>query len=185
MLSSTAHAQGEAARPQQPDIARPKVLRPAATNASLQSINDDYARQLLDLERLRLQRLGQLAGRQSPREAVETYTELFHLAVANNLFREAESAAHEVLKAPSPMPPDIVFLARTIDIVASADRGEYDESLADLRPPSMPGQKRSEPENPLACYSTRHHSLRSATPIASDCCWETSSTWRAGPSRCC
>ena len=31
------------------------------------------------------------------------------------------------------MPPVIQFLARTIDIIASADRGAYDESLADLR----------------------------------------------------
>lgn len=139
--ASTAHAQEKPAGQQTPDIARPKILRPATTNASLQSINDDYARQLLDLERQRLKRLGQLAARQSPKEAVETYGELFHLAVANNLFGDAEPAAHEVLKAASPMPRDIVFLARTIDIVASADRGEYDESLADLRAAFDAGSK--------------------------------------------
>ena len=100
--------------------------------ASLQSINEDYARQLLELERQRLERLGQLAARQSPKEAAETYEELFRLAIANNLFREAEPAAHEVLKSASPLPPVIQFLARTIDIVASADRGAYDESLAEL-----------------------------------------------------
>ena len=118
---------------QDPALVKPKVFRPRLAGATLQSINDDYARQLLILERQRLERLGQLAAGQSPKEAVETYEELFRLAIANNLFREAESAAHNVLKSASPMPRDIVLLARTIDIVASADRGEYDESLADLR----------------------------------------------------
>ena len=33
------------------------------------------------------------------------------------------------------MPPVIVFLARTIDIVASADRGAYDESLSEICEP--------------------------------------------------
>ena len=57
---------------------------------------------------------------------------MFRLAIANNLFREAEPAALEVLKSASVTPPVILFLARTIDIIASADRGAYDESLADL-----------------------------------------------------
>ena len=99
----------------------------------MQSINEDYARQLLQLERQRLERLGQLAARQSPKEAAETYEQLFRLAIANNLFREAEPAAQQVLKSASGSPPIIQFLARTIDIIASADRGAYDESLADLR----------------------------------------------------
>ena len=56
-----------------PAVAKPKVLSPIMAGASLQSINDDYARQLLQLERQRLERLGQLAARQSPKEAAETY----------------------------------------------------------------------------------------------------------------
>jgi peroxiredoxin len=129
---STAQGQGDSPSPREPAIARPKVVRPIAADASLQSINEDYARQLLDLERQRLERLTQLGARQSPREAVETYSALFHLALANNLFREAEPAAQAVLKATSSLPPVIVFLARTIDIIASADRGAYDESLSEL-----------------------------------------------------
>jgi thiol-disulfide isomerase/thioredoxin len=133
VFSLTVRGQGESPRQDDPASAKPKVVRQVIPAASLQAINDDYARQLLDLERQRLERLGQLAARQSPKEAVETYEELFRVAVANNLFREAEPAAHRVLKSASPMPPVVVFLARTIDIVASADRGAYDESLADLR----------------------------------------------------
>ena len=98
---------------------------------ALLSINEDYSRQLLQLERQRLVRLGQLAARQTPNEAAVTYEQLFRSAIANNLFREAEPAAQQVLKSAST--PINQFLARTIDIIASADRGAYDESLSELR----------------------------------------------------
>ena len=110
---------------------KPKVLIPGGVGSSLLSINEDYARQLLQLERQRLVRLGQLAARQAPNEAAVTYEQLFRSAIANNLFREAEPAAQQVLKSASA--PINQFLARTIDIIASADRGAYDESLSELR----------------------------------------------------
>ncbi len=116
----------------------------------MQSINEDYARQLLELERQRLERLRQLASRQPPKEAAETYEELFRLAIANNLFREAEPAALEVLKSASVSSPIIQFLARTIDIIASADRGAYDESLADLHTLIEAGSKRTQPGEAIA-----------------------------------
>jgi thiol-disulfide isomerase/thioredoxin len=115
------------------------------SGGSLQAINEDYARQLLELERQRLERLGQLAARQPASEAAETYEALFRLAIANNLFREAEPAALQVLKSASASPPVIQFLARTIDIIASADQGNYDESLADLRTLIHSGPKRNQP----------------------------------------
>ena len=113
--------------------AKPRVLTPGAPGMTLASINEDYVRQLVQLERQRLDRLGQLAMRQAPKEAAETYEQLFRLAVANNLFREAEPAAQRVLKSTEASPPVVQFLARTIDIIASADRGAYEESLAELR----------------------------------------------------
>ncbi len=100
---------------------------------TLQSINDDYNRQLLQIERQRLDRLAKLAEHQAPRDAAETYEMLFRLAIANNLFGEADSAADHVLKSPSPPSPVVRFLAETINLIAAADRGAYDESLADLR----------------------------------------------------
>ena len=77
------------------------MLTPGGVGSSLQSINEDYARQLLQLERQRLERLGQLAARQPPNEAAVTYEQLFRPAIANNLFREAEPAAQQVLKSAS------------------------------------------------------------------------------------
>jgi peroxiredoxin len=114
-------------------LPRPKVLRQAAVGESIQSINDDYNRQLLQLERRRLERLVQLAERQEPTAAAETYETLFRLAVANNLFIEAEPAADRILKSTSRLSPVVHFLAQTTNIIAAADRGAYDESLADLR----------------------------------------------------
>ena len=116
--------------------AQPKaVLRQGAiaSGETLQSINDDYNRQLLQLERQRLERLGQLAARQGPKDAAETHEILFRLAIANNLFAEAERAADRILKTAGSTSPVVLFLAQTIDIIAAADRGAYDESLADLR----------------------------------------------------
>jgi peroxiredoxin len=110
---------------------KPKVLTPGGVGSSLLSINEDYARQLLQLERQRLERLGQLAARQTPKEAALTYEQLFRSAIDKNLFREAEPAAQLVLKSPST--PITQFLARTVDIIASADRGAYNESLSELR----------------------------------------------------
>ena len=88
--------------------------------------------------------------RQPAKEAAETYEELFRLAIANNLFREAEPAALEVLKSASVSPPVILFLARTIDIIASADRGAYDESLADLHTLIGAGSKRTQAGEAIA-----------------------------------
>jgi len=133
-IPSSQAARGRADIPNQDDPAqpRPKVLSPGGAGATIQTINDDYNRQLLQLERQRLERLGQLAARQAAKDADETYERLFRLAVANNLFREAEPAAQQALKS-SHTSSAVVFLARTIDIIASADRGAYDESVAELR----------------------------------------------------
>jgi peroxiredoxin len=143
------NAQNEPVQPQ------PKVLRPVTTGETLQAINDDYNRQLLHLERQRLERLGQFAAHQAPKEADETYEMLFRLAIANNLFAEAEPAAERVLKLANRPSPVILFLAETINIIAEADRGAYDESLADLRRLLGDRSERARsPEAPVALLDT-------------------------------
>ncbi len=117
----------------EPAQPKPKVIAVGGQAASVQAINEEYARQLLQLERQRLQRLAQLAAAQPPKEAAETYEQLFRLAISTNLFTEVEPAAELVLKTPQNAPPVVQFLAHTVDIIASADRGAYDESLAGLR----------------------------------------------------
>jgi len=115
------------------ELARPKIITPgAAAGASLQTIDEDYNRQLLALEKQRIERLRQLAATQPARDAEATYDLLFRVAINNNLFNEAEPVAQQVIKSGTASPV-VTFLAHTIDIIASADRGNFDESLAELR----------------------------------------------------
>ena len=132
-FSRSAFGQAGPQNPDEPALPRPKVLNPGRVGgATLQSINDDYNRRLLQLERQRLEQMGHLAARPAPQEAAETYSQLFRLAIVNNLFSEAEPIAEQVLKS-TINSPVVQFLAQTIDVIAAADRGAYDESLADLR----------------------------------------------------
>jgi peroxiredoxin len=126
-------AQQDAGAPERAPQPKALVRQAAMVGESLQSINDDYNRTLLQLEKQRLERLGRLAAQQSPKDAVETYETLFRLAIANNLFAEAEPAAQRILTSTSSPSPSVLFLAQTIKIIAAADRGAYDESLAELR----------------------------------------------------
>jgi peroxiredoxin len=133
LLSHAALGQAESRNQNEPAQSKPAVIRPGTADANLQSINDDYNRQLLQIERQRLDRLSRLAARQQPAEAALTYEQLFRLAIANNLFREAEPAAEHVLKSANTSTPIVQFLAQTTNLIAAADRGAYEESLADLR----------------------------------------------------
>jgi thiol-disulfide isomerase/thioredoxin len=109
------------------------VGRPTPSGAAeLKSIDDDYAQNLLALERHRLERLARLAARQNPPDAAITYEKLFRAAIAANLFREAEPAARIVVSGGS---PSLVTtgLAHLVKIIAEADRGAYEQSLESLR----------------------------------------------------
>jgi thiol-disulfide isomerase/thioredoxin len=119
-----------------------REAREGGTSETLQSINDEYNRQILQVERQRLQRLARLAASQAPQEATGTYETLFRLAIANNLFADAAPAADHVLKTPTLASPGVRFLAETTHLIALADRGAYDESLAQLRRLVATGGKR-------------------------------------------
>jgi thiol-disulfide isomerase/thioredoxin len=109
-----------------------KVLSQAVSGENLQTINDDYTKELLQLERRRLARLARLAARQTGAEAAATYEQLFRLAIAGNLFREAEPAAKTLLATGSSSVV-VTGLAHLVKIVAEADRGEYEASIESLR----------------------------------------------------
>ena len=116
----------------QPEKSPQKSARLAGDDESLQSINDDYNQELLQLERRRLERLGRLAARQNPADAAITYEQLFRLAIAGNLFRDAEPAAKTVVTSGSPSPV-ATGLAHLVKIIAESDRGEYEQSVESLR----------------------------------------------------
>ena len=127
-----ASAQTDAPNQDEPGQAKPKTISPGKSGASVKEINEEYNRQLVGLEKQRLERLQQLALSQAPKDADETYELIFRLAISNNLFREAEPAAQQAIKGAT-VSPLVIFLAQTVDIIASADQGNFDDSLAELR----------------------------------------------------
>jgi len=130
-LCQAAAGQARAQNQDEPAVVKPREARSGQAVLTIQAINQEYNNQLLQIERQRLERLAQLARTQEPKQAAETYEVLFRLALANNLFREAEGVADQVLRSSS-IPPVVVFFAQTLNIIAEADRGAYEESLADL-----------------------------------------------------
>jgi thiol-disulfide isomerase/thioredoxin len=126
MAAAQTNGQDKAARP------APKVIRPANADDPIQAIDDDYNRELLELGRRRLERLGRLAAGQKPAEAAATYERLFRLAIADDLFRDAEAAAGKVVEQGTPSPTTDA-LAHLVKIIAEADRGAFEQSLQSLR----------------------------------------------------
>ncbi len=129
IVTVAAQSRGGAQDPQPSQLTGVQNPAPEET---LQTINDDYSRQLLELDRARIARISRLAARQDPVAAASTYEQLFRLAIAANLFQDAETAANAVINSGSPSPAT-VGLAHLVKIVAQADRGAYEESLASLK----------------------------------------------------
>ena len=127
----------------------PNVLGAAASDESLKSINDDYNQQLLLLERQRLERLEHLAARQNAADAAVTYEQLFRLAIAGNMFREAEAAAKTVLSSGRSSLTTMAF-AHLVKMIAEADRGAYKQSLETLRQTVAEREKAAERGAPRA-----------------------------------
>ncbi len=107
------------------------VASPAAAEASIQAIDDTYNRQLLQLEQRRIEQLGRLAARQPAPEAAATYERLFRLAIAGDLFRDAEAAAAKVVEQGTPSPATDA-LAHLVLIIAQVERGAFEQSLQSL-----------------------------------------------------
>ena len=129
-LTTPAWAQATARRRQLP--AASKTGSAPQADPELQAIDDKYNRELLQLDQRRLESLGLLAASQKPDRAAITYERLFRLAIAGNLFRDAEGAAGKVIEQGTPAPTTLA-LAHLVKIVALADRGAADESLRSLR----------------------------------------------------
>jgi thiol-disulfide isomerase/thioredoxin len=103
----------------------------AAGPVTLEAINSDFDRGVAELERRRLERLARLAAGQEKDEAGKTYEAYFRLVIANGLYREAEPTAERVMKAGA-MSTEVGALAVLVNIIAEADRGAYEESVASI-----------------------------------------------------
>jgi thiol-disulfide isomerase/thioredoxin len=100
--------------------------------SSVAEVESAYARQSAELDRKKLADLAALAGRQSGIEAERAYRAAFDLAVARGLYREAEPAARAYLSKEQGE-PETHALAASVVLITRADRGEFEQSLADLK----------------------------------------------------
>ncbi len=99
---------------------------------SLAELQTSYARKLADLDRKKLADLVALAQRQSGIEAEAANRAAFDLAVARGFYTEAEPAAR-AYQSREHGEPESHALAASIILIGRAQRGEYEESLADLK----------------------------------------------------
>ena len=98
---------------------------------SLAELDAHYRQQAEELDRRRLLDMAALAGRLADMEAEMAYRAVFDMAVARGFFNTAEPAARAYLLCEEGEPQSQA-LAAMISLIARADRGEYDRSLADL-----------------------------------------------------
>jgi thiol-disulfide isomerase/thioredoxin len=98
---------------------------------SLAELDAYYRRQTDELDRHKLLDMAALAGRLTGMEAETAYRLVFDVAVARGFFKTAGPAARAYLSREEGVPQSQA-LAAMISLIARADRGEYDRSLADL-----------------------------------------------------
>ena len=103
----------------------------AASTLTIDSINVEYERELIKIERQRLEHLGRLALSQPKDHAAVTLDAYFRLAIAKNLYADATPLARKVIATPDTN-PSVAWLAYLVQIVGEADRGAYEESLQSL-----------------------------------------------------
>jgi thiol-disulfide isomerase/thioredoxin len=99
---------------------------------SREALNEHYEKQFTQLDRQRLADLTALAGKLEGEEAEAAYSELFNLAVARDLYEGAEKAAESYLKEGKGN-PQLRGLAAFVDIIAAADREDFDQAIQGLQ----------------------------------------------------
>jgi thiol-disulfide isomerase/thioredoxin len=99
---------------------------------TLAELEAAYEKQAAELRRQKLADLAALGARQTGVESERAYRAAFDLAVGSGLYQEAESAARAYL-AKEEGDAATHALAGSIVVVAHADRGQFDQSLAELK----------------------------------------------------
>src|SRR3954452_14356472 len=105
--------------PSAPARAQDAPGRGRPSYASLDDLNAAYAKKLRDLDRQRIADMAALARSQAGEDAQRTYRELFHYAIARDLYTDAESAAQQFLKTQPLDSPDRA-LAAIVALTAKA-----------------------------------------------------------------
>ncbi len=113
----------------------------------LEALDASYRQQLRAIERRWIVDLADLADKSSGPEANDAYRRLFNLAIARDLCVDAQPAAQSCLasiplgeaepaartcSASIATVQDLRTLATSVEVFAHAERGEFEQSLADL-----------------------------------------------------
>ena len=96
-----------------------------------QELNAHYEQKFADLDKQRIADLGVLAPKLKEAESESVYAELFNLAVTRDQYEAAEKAAIEFLDKGKGT-PQTKSLASFVNIIASSNRGQYEEATKDL-----------------------------------------------------
>jgi thiol-disulfide isomerase/thioredoxin len=114
----------------------------------LEALNASYVHQMRAIERRWIAELAELADKSSGPEANDAYRQLFNLAIARDLCLDAQPAAQSCLgsipfieaegaartcSASIPSGQDLRTLATSVQVFAWAEKGDYEQSLADLK----------------------------------------------------
>ena len=112
-----------------PVLAQVEAPAGSPSSPTIESINVEYERELIKVERHRLEQIGKLALSQPKAEAEATLDAYFRLAIAKNLYADAEPTAKRVIESGD---PGVAWLAHLVEIVGLADKEEYEQSLSCL-----------------------------------------------------
>jgi peroxiredoxin len=98
---------------------------------SVEAIDAEFRRDVMNLERRRIERLDALARMQPKDEAQATYVALFRDALTVGLYDQVEPIAERVLQARDAS-PEVLYLAHVANVLAEVDRGAFEESFKSL-----------------------------------------------------
>lgn len=126
-------------------IASPPAWRPAGAQEAVGEtpigrIDAEYARGLRAVEEKRIKQLDELARSQTGDDAAVTLEALFRDALAAQLFEAAEPAAERVLSSPDDSPV-VDYLAAAVNVLAEADRGEFEQSYKSILEAQRKGEQ--------------------------------------------
>ncbi len=115
-----------------------------------EEIAADYTQQLQALQQQRIERLTALARTQDGAERELTLEQIFSLAILENLCLEAEPAAELAIEQADQITlPQVKILAQVVNILAEAQAGQFEKSLASLRTSLGQAQRDRDPILPI------------------------------------
>lgn len=113
------------------------------------AIDAEFAEKFRDLERERLSKLAELALASEGPQAIQAYETFFRSALGAGLYQEAEPVAHQLLGGGAPSPV-VRYLAEVANVMAEADRGDFEESLQSIVNAVQAGREANNDEAELA-----------------------------------